>query len=151
MGVTAKTRAAEFGWFGALALGAVGLVALALGGCASTVRLTPAPQIGGAYGTVQAMSPQYGDTRVSLKVENLAQPELLVPGTQVFVVWARDPASNTIFNLGVLNLADNATAAIETATPLRVFEVTVTPERSPEAVMPSNPAVLSAFVSSKNK
>lgn len=117
------------------------IMAVSLAGCASTYPLTAGPQVPAAQGTVQAKTGDNGNTKLKLSVAHLAIPDRITPGSSVFVVWARAPEAQAQ-NLGTLRVDKDLQGTLETVTPLRNFELSVTPEASAATPEPSGPAVL---------
>ena len=122
-----------------LAMGSILMVTLA--GCASTYQLSAGPQVPAAQGMVQAKTGENGNTRLKLSVQHLAMPDRITAGSSVFVVWARSPDA-AAQNLGTLRVDKDLDGKFDTVTPLRNFELSVTPEASANPSAPTGPMVL---------
>lgn len=121
------------------------IVAMTLVGCASTYQMTAGPQVPAAKGTVQAKTGDNGNTRLKLSVQHLAVPDRITAGSTVFVVWARSSGAPAQ-NLGTLRVDKDLEGTLSTLTPLRTFDLTVTPEASASAQDPTGPTVLETSV-----
>lgn len=123
-----------------------------LAGCAqNTWALQGSPTNPAAEGEVKATDGDNGNTRLELHVKHLTQPAKIAPGTTAYVVWVEplegDRHPN---NVGALKVDDNLEGQLETVTPLRAFNVYVTPEATATVGSPSGTRVLSQTVN-RNK
>ena len=125
-------------WF----VGVVGVGLVACGG--NTAQLHPSSATPAAEAQVKSQTTDDGNTRLSLEVEHLAPPDRVAADSSVYVVWAvprfgdRRPQ-----NLGALKVDNDLKGKIETITPLKNFDVMVTPEGNAAAEGPTHEAVLS--------
>lgn len=104
-------------------------------------------QAPGAQGTVEAREGDNGNTEIDLKVKHLAEPGKIAPGAQTYIVWARSREPNRpIQNLGALIPSRDLEGELKAMTPLRDFEVIVTPEPSAQETKPTNPTILSTSI-----
>lgn len=127
---------------------AVALLGLMLG-CASgrTVRLTGSPQVPAAQGAVRVESGANNNTRLRIDVHHLADPQRIAPGATALVVWAQPAAAGGApQNIGALRVNERLEGELETVTPQRDFELTITAEPSPTASAPSGAPLLSAHI-----
>lgn len=123
----------------------IALSVLVLLGCASerVVRLGGGSAAPAAQGTVKVAKGPNANTRLKISVKHLAPPDRVSPGATVFVVWAR-PIRQGGFaqNLGALKVNQNLEGTLETVTPLRDFDLLITPEPTSEVARPSDVPVL---------
>jgi len=126
----------------------------AVGACASSsqIRLAGSPDIPAAQGNVTVGTTENGNTSVQFTVKHLAPPDKVSPGSTVYLVWARplDPGS-TATSLGALQLSENLEGELATVTPLRAFDIFLTPESAQAATFPSGREMLTARVQMRNK
>ncbi len=87
-------------------------------------------------------------TQISIKAEHLAPPERLLPGSNVYIVWARQGDSEWI-RIAKLNYSpDSRTGAVDTATvPLTGFELAISAENQPMPKTPSTTIIFSQKIS----
>ena len=107
---------------------------LAFAACGSTApkpysfersSITPA-----AVGEVAATAGPNGNTQLAITVRHLAPPANVTPGATVYVVWATElGAEPAPRNLGALRVDNNLNGRLETLTPLRSFDITITANR----------------------
>lgn len=119
----------------------------ACGGGAQQVRLTAAPIVPAASGTLEVRQGEHGNSRLKLKIEHLAPPDKVAPGATAYVVWVKPDVPNAEpQNIGILTVDSSLKAELQTLTPFKSFELTVTPEASPRATQPSNAPVFRSAV-----
>jgi hypothetical protein len=121
-------------------------------GCAgpSQVRLTGNPDIPGAEGIVTTSTTDNGNTKLDISVKHLAPPERVEPGASVFMVWVRGLESGAqAVSQGALVVNSDLSGQIVTVTPLRSFELFVTPESSQSVTAPTGKTLLSARIEMK--
>jgi hypothetical protein len=124
----------------------------ALSGCAgpSQVRLTGSPDIPGAEGVVTTSTSNDGNTKLDISVKHLAPPEKVEPGTSVFMVWVRGLEDGAqAASQGALMVNSDLIGEMETVTPLRSFELFITPESSHTVTAPTGKILLSARIEMK--
>jgi len=138
-------------------LGMAGALAatLGFGGCASmsstpgrapqTWTLVTSPAIPAAAGQVKVSAQKNGNTSLKVEVEHLAPPASINQDASTYVVWLR-PTAGFPQNIGVLNIIDKREGKLQTQTPFKSFEVTVTAEMTPYATAPSPDRVMTAQV-----
>lgn len=132
-----------------LLLVAVGAV---IAGCAgpSQVRLTGNPDIPGAEGVVTTSTTDDGNTKLDISVKHLAPPEKVEPGASVFMVWVRGLEGGAqAVSQGALVVNSDLKAGMETVTPLRSFELFITPESTQSVTAPTGKTLLSARIEMK--
>jgi hypothetical protein len=108
---------------------------------AANARQTP-----GARGTITLSNGSNNNTRVDVKVKDLAAPSSLKHPAEVYVVWFQ-PDNQSPKNEGQINIKANETGELKTETPFKHFKVFITAEKSPTATTPTGPQVLNAMVS----
>lgn len=130
-------------------LGSGFLAVLVLAGCTSgpqamrVNRTNPA-----AYGEVEAREETNGNTKITLKAEHLARPEAVTPAASTYVVWAQDlGGASGAQNLGALEVDDNLKAKFEAITPLKRFDLFITPEPVTTAQFPTGDRALWTTIS----
>ncbi len=138
-----------------MTIGAVAVVSmLSLPACSSTMwgmrgqswRMQNTGQVPSAQGTVKVASATNDNTVVRVQMKHTPSPEKIAPGTSVYVVWARPAEGEKPIPLGALRPGDNQKAALETLTPLKSFDIIITPEKSPYVESPTTQPVLSTRV-----
>jgi hypothetical protein len=129
---------------GALLLGTTGLF-----GCATTAPLRASTAVPAAEGHVKVAAGDNGNTKLDINVKHLARPDKLAAGATSFVVWARSPMelSAPPQNLGALRVNDDLEGSLQTVTPLKQLDLTITPEMSPAASAPTGAPVMTAHIS----
>jgi hypothetical protein len=108
---------------------------------AANARQTP-----GAQGTITLSNGSNNNTRVDVKVKDLASPSSLKQPAEVYVVWFQ-PDNQSPKNEGQINIRPNETGELKTETPFKHFKVFITAEKSPTTTTPTGPQVLNATVS----
>lgn len=116
------------------------LVAAALAAaCASAPRLSSAPALSKAKGTVSFHPTLYKGTKISLRIENLKDPEKLDPPGYSYVAWVQSERESPPQNVGALSLDVDLNGVLQANTPLHEFEFFVTAETSSDAAQPTGP------------
>lgn len=99
-----------------------------------------------ASGTVKAQkNSDNGNTKLDIKVQNLARPSSLSPSENVYIVWIR-PHDGTAVKKGAIGLNNNLDGELKVVTVSKNFDVLVTGEQSPSVTEPTGPEVLHAHV-----
>lgn len=113
-------------------------------GCASgTQAMNVSRTNPAAYGEVEAKEEANGNTRIKINVEHLARPEAVTPTASTYVVWAQDlSGSGEAQNLGALQVDDKLKGKFETITPLKKFDIFITPEPMTTAQYPTGDRAL---------
>ena len=118
----------------------------ALAGCASTGiggrRLSRSADVSAAEGTVKFKRIGGDDTRITLDVKNLEEPEELLQPGYTYVAWVRRSPEEPPQNVGALCLDDKLDGTLRTETPLRRFELFVTAEATSDAAEPTGERLL---------
>lgn len=121
-------------------------------GCAKLAFWRPKPQAmlptssaPAAQGTVKATLGDNGNTKLSIRVKHLAHPQKVASDTTIYLVWIQ-PLDGVIQNIGVLALNDKLEGSLDTMTPHRQFQLTVTPESSTQLAQPAHEPVFSTSV-----
>ena len=99
-----------------------------------------------ASGTVKAQAnSENGNTKLDIKVQNLARPSSLNPSENVYIVWIRSNDGNTE-KKGAIGLNKNLDGQLKVVTVSKNFDVVITGEQSPNVTEPTGPEVLHAHV-----
>jgi hypothetical protein len=123
------------------------LSAIALGACAApTTPMATSPQASAAQGKVTAKSTSNDNTRVEIEVKHLAPADRVAADAHLYIVWARPRDGGQPQNLGALKPNADAEASMQTVTPLKRFDLLVTPESTPAVTAPSHEPVLTASI-----
>ena len=86
---------------------AAAVLMAALAGCASGPRLSRAPALAKAKGTVSFMKTADHGTRIVLAVGNLTDPENLNPPGYAYVAWVQSDREAPPHNVGALVVDDD--------------------------------------------
>lgn len=125
----------------------VGSLLFLMVGCASQLRMTRSAAVPAAVGVVDVKTTDNGNTAIELKVEHLAPPDRVDPNAKNYMVWARGMGAGDVAQaMGALLVDDKLKGTIKFVTPMREFDLLVTPEASSEVSSPSGNAVLSTRV-----
>jgi hypothetical protein len=118
------------------------------GGTSTTSALQPVGEHSrAAKGEVKVKGEDNGNTRLSVNVEHLASPETVASNATTYVVWAKpSQGEGRAQNLGALVIDADRKGSLDTVTPLKNFEVIVTPEPSASATSPSHTPVFTGIV-----
>lgn len=117
----------------------------ACGGHSSTMNAAPATPA--AKANIDAREGENGNTKLEVEVEHLAPPASVAQDASVYVVWAKPHAGDpTAQNLGALQVDSDRKGKLDTVTPLRSFDVLVTPESSSQVTRPTHDPVLTGKV-----
>lgn len=106
-----------------------------------------APGVPASQGTVKATLGDNGNTNVALRVKHLAPPSKIAPEATVYVVWIQ-PLDGTKQNVGALTLNDDLEGSLDTLTPHKRFQISVTPEPSGLVAQPTHDPVFTYEVES---
>jgi hypothetical protein len=117
------------------------------GGTSTTSALQPVGEARAAKGELKIKEGDNGNTALSVNVKYLAPPEKIAPNATTYVVWAK-PRTGDMRpqNLGALRVNDDREGSLETVTPLKNFEVIVTPEPSTTVSAPTHSPVFNGIV-----
>ncbi|MGC1870888.1 MAG: hypothetical protein WA700_08015 [Acidobacteriaceae bacterium] len=85
------------------------------------------------------------DSKVDVKVNNLAAPSSLAPSESVYIVWVK-PNGDPPEKKGAIGLGNNLNGQLNVVTTARDFEVFITGEPGESVTQPSGPEVLKAHV-----
>jgi hypothetical protein len=120
-------------------------------GCASIMdknknterqELSKSSSIPGAEGQIEAKEGKNGNTELSIAVDHLAPPTALKQQANTYVVWAKDKATGRVTNLGALQVDQDRRARMDASTPLRKFDLYITPEDEATVMRPSGDRLL---------
>lgn len=134
----------------ALALVAMGATACgAQSGSMEGTRMAGSDQVPAARGSVQTSMNDSGNTNLRVEVQHLAQPSEIEDGAQSYVVWVEPlEGGGEPQNVGALVVGPDLSGSLETITPLKQFDVYITPEENSTASRPTGPKVLETTVHS---
>lgn len=127
----------------AFALGAISACSsLGIGG-GDKQSMSVDPSVPAARGEVRAKTGDNGNTELRLAVEHLAKPEALEADARTYVVWVQDSQNGErVQNVGALRVNDDLKGDIRAITPMKQFDIFVTPEPVANAESPSGDRVL---------
>jgi hypothetical protein len=121
--------------------GALG-TSLVLGACSTTGgtqtwHMNSAESAQAAVGKVKVANEKDGNTKVKVEVDHLAPAASTAEeASSVYVVWIT-PKDGIPQNAGILKVDSNRKGEFKTKTPFKVFNVMVTLESTPSALLPS--------------
>lgn len=116
------------------------------GSTAEKVQMRANPsQTPAAQGTISVSQGKNGNTKIDVKVKNLAKPSGLQNPAAVYILWVQ-PEGQQARNEGEIVIDSDRSGELKTSTPYKHFQVFITPEHSPTVASPSGPHVLSATV-----
>ena len=107
--------------------------------------MTAASIVPGARAEVAISKDKNGNTRLTMKVQHLANLENLTPRASAYVIWLQERSGNPE-NQGQLKMDKNLKATFESVTPFKSFEVFVTAEQDARGKSPNGPDVLKATI-----
>jgi hypothetical protein len=121
--------------------------------------MTNSTHVPAASGEVAVSDGPNGNTRLTISVRHLAPAQRLAPDATGYVAWVipygstnqaesggQELRAGRQTNVGAIQLDSDLSGTLHTVTPLRHFDVIVTPEASLSASQPSNPPVLTARI-----
>jgi len=111
-------------------------------------HMTADPSVPAASGTVHAQrDKQNGNTKLDIKVDNLARPSSLTPPATTYIAWVRPNGGDAVKegSLGVDKKDLNGELHIVTVA--KDFDLFITPEQSSTVTMPSGTEVLRTHIS----
>jgi hypothetical protein len=126
-----------------------GSLLLLLAACAgpSQLRMTRGAAAPAATGTVHLSNSDNGNTVVRLVVEHLAPADRVSPGSSTYMVWTRGVSRGDAAQaMGALAIDSDLDGEIRFVSPMREFDILVTPEVSSEVTAPMGAPVLSTRV-----
>ena len=119
-----------------------------LGGACAYARsfsLTASSTVPAASGTVEAKKDKNNNTVVTIKTVHLAEPGLLTPPANTYVVWFQQQGEEPM-NEGQLKIGKSLKGEFKTTTNFQNFDVLITAESDPIAKTQSGQTVLRAKV-----
>ena len=122
----------------------IGLVSM-LSGCNRPQTMVSGPGVPASQGTVKASKNDNGNTKIEVHVKHLAPPAKVAPDSSVYVVWLQ-PRDGAKLNIGALVLNRDLEGKLETTTPHRRFQISVTPEPGGHVEAPSHEPVFTTDV-----
>ena len=123
----------------------ISAVSGALFGFSKTLPMTRKSTLPASEGTVRVRAGRNGNTKLTVRVKHLPRATELEPNATLYVVWTRSQ-DGTKTNVGALTVTDDLDGILETVTPHRWFQLTVTPEPTGQVTQPSHDAVLTVDV-----
>jgi hypothetical protein len=112
-------------------------VTLAMSGCSmlgigggEAIRLSSSPTLPAVEGYAKFSATKNNNTRITLTVKHLPQPDKLTPPANQYIVWTRAAKYEPAQNMGSLVVDKNLSGKLETETPLHTFELFITAEAS---------------------
>lgn len=112
-----------------------------------TYHMTAASTVPAASGTVHAQrSKNNGNTKLDIKVYNLAKPATLTPSENVYIVWVR-PNGGAAVKEGAIGVNKNLNGELKVVTTSKDFDIFITAEQSEGVTVPSDVEVLHTHVS----
>lgn len=122
----------------------IAMVSMLLG-CNKPMAMTSAPGVPASQGTVKASKTDNGNTKIEIQVKHLAPPSKVASDASVYVVWLQ-PREGAKLNIGALVLNNELEGKLETTTPHRQFQISVTPEPGGHVEAPTHDPVFTADV-----
>ena len=112
-----------------------------------TFHMDADPSVPAASGTVHAqLDKSNGNTKLDIKVNNLARPSSLNPPANTYLVWVR-PNNGDAVREGSIGLNNDLNGELHALTVLKSFDLFITPEQSNTVTSPSGREVLHAHIS----
>ncbi len=111
-----------------------------------TYHMKASNSVPAATGTVSVQkNSNNGNTRLDIKVNNLAKPSSLTPPENVYIVWVR-PHDGTAVKSGAIGVDKTLNGELKVVTVSKNFEVFITAEQSPSVTEPTGTVVLDTNV-----
>ena len=108
--------------------------------------MTADKSVPAASGTVHVnRDKENGNTKLHIKVNNLALPSSLDPPASTYVVWVR-PSNEDAVREGSIGVDENLDGDLRVVTVSKNFDVFITPEQSQAVASPSSREVLRAHI-----
>jgi hypothetical protein len=132
----------------------IAVALFALGACSSTYwgmrgqtwRMQNTGQAPAAEGIVKVANAAHDNTVVRITLKHVPSADKINPEANVYVAWAKGTEDDKPVALGVLKPSDKKKATLETVTPLKSFDLMITPEKSPYVERPTGQPVLSGRI-----
>jgi hypothetical protein len=99
-----------------------------------------AASVPASEGTVRVSEGDNGNSKVAIRVKHLAPPSKMAADSTVYVVWIQAREGDRQ-NVGALTLDKDLEGSLDTLTPHRRFNVSITPEPSSRTTSPSHEPV----------
>ncbi len=112
----------------------------------SKIVMSSSQSVPAAKGVIHATHDSNKNTKLEMSVQYLAQPGALTPAAAAYVVWLQ-PDNDAAQNKGELRIDKDRNGSLTIVTPLKRFEIYVTPEQSAQVTAPTGEHVLSANIS----
>ena len=114
----------------------ISALVIILSSCATSIKF-PVSTIAPAADIVASVTKdQNGNTKITIKVKNLAAAERLNPPKAAYVVWIVTERDG-IHNIGRLSNKNVQSTGLETLTPFKFTEVIITAEDYADAIIPA--------------
>lgn len=118
---------------------AAALVVIQLG--CQMQAMSSSDEVPASEGTIKVSEGINGNAKLMVRVKHLATPSRVASDANVYVVWIQPPNALKQ-NVGALTVGENLEGRLDTVTPFRRFQVTVTPESSGQIEQPMHEPVL---------
>jgi hypothetical protein len=110
--------------------------------------MTADPSVPAASGTVHVQKDKgNGNTKLDIKVKNLARPSSLNPPATAYIVWVRPNGGEAVKEGSIGVDGKNLDGELHVVTVSKDFDVFITPEQSTTVTTPSSMEVLRTHVS----
>lgn len=121
------------------------LIIVAIQGCSSkeTVYSPVAPA---AVAEVRTSKTDDDNTKLTVNVNHLADPQRLKRGADQYVIWVEPAGGSGPINVGGLKINNNLKGNYETTIPYENFRLFITPESNRVAQSPSGPIVFDKYI-----
>lgn len=107
------------------------------------VTMSTSDKVPAASGAIEVVDAGNGNNSLHVAVAHMAPADRIAAGATTYVVWVRPLAADgRPQNVGAIKVDQNLQGALDTLTPLKHFEVFVTPEPSPSVQKPGGQALL---------
>jgi hypothetical protein len=110
---------------------------------AKSFKLQAASIVPGATGEVKTGKDKNGNTKFTVEVKHLAEPNSLTPPRSTYIVWIQRTGASPE-SQGVLKVSRNLDGKFESSTQDKAFDLWITAESDPTTKSPSGPEVLRA-------
>jgi hypothetical protein len=94
--------------------------------------------------SVKKGSPNH-NTELDIKISNLADPSMLAPPANVYILWVR-PIGGAAANEGAIRVNKHLDGELKTVTTSKNCDVFITAEQSATVTSPEGPEVLQAHI-----
>ncbi|MEO6916820.1 MAG: hypothetical protein ABI151_15315 [Chitinophagaceae bacterium] len=129
-----------------LLFASISIITLSLSACAKKMNFATSSVVPAAQGTVKLKSDNNHNTRISLSVERLADPDRLTPAKKTYVVWM-ETENNGTKNIGSLGtssgmLSGKLKSSLSTVTAFKPTAFFISAEDDASILYPGGQVVL---------